>query len=89
MSELEIDEKNFSSYFKDVRTCSMDRGDVIAQYCASAELVDGNEKRQLISLLVNTEGKMEATAQVMRKLLFASEMDSYKIPRLKIGRAHV
>lgn len=24
---------------------------------------------------------MEATAQVMRKLLFASEIDSYKVPR--------
>lgn len=77
-----IDEHNFSEYFKDVRTNSMSKGDIIAQYTAAAELVDGLEKRQLISLLKNTEDKMEATAQVMRKLLFASELDSYRVPRM-------
>jgi hypothetical protein len=82
MEEIQIDEKNFSDYFKDVRTELMDRGDVMAQYTASAELVEGNEKRQIISLLKDTEGKMEATAQVMRKLLFARELDAYRVPRM-------
>ena len=80
--ELEIDENNFAEYFKDVRVGAMGPGEVIAQYRAAAELVDGNEKRQIISLLKNTENKMEATAQVMRKLLFASELDAYRIPRM-------
>jgi hypothetical protein len=82
MEEIQIDEKNFSDYFKDVRTEFMGRGDVMAQYTASAELVEGNEKRQIISLLKDTEGKMEATAQVMRKLLFAKELDAYRVPRM-------
>jgi len=82
MEEIQIDEKNFSDYFKDVRTEFMGRGDVMAQYTASAELVEGNEKRQIISLLKDTEGKMEATAQVMRKLLFARELDAYRVPRM-------
>jgi hypothetical protein len=81
-TEIEIDEKNFGEHFRDVRTCQMRRGDVIAQYTAVAELVDGAEKRQLISLLSGTEGKMEATAQVMRKLLFANELDAYRVPRM-------
>lgn len=81
MQELEINEANFSEYFRDVRISSPNKGDIIAQYAASAEFVDGNEKRQIISLLTSTENKMEATAQVMRKLLYASEIDSYKIPR--------
>jgi hypothetical protein len=79
--ELEINESNFNQYFKDVRRGKFEKGDVIAQYSASAEFVDGGEKRQIISLLRDTEGKMEATAQVMRKLLFASEIDAYKVPR--------
>jgi hypothetical protein len=80
--EIEIDESNFSQYFRDVRTGVMERGDIIAQYAASAELVDGLEKRQIVSLLKDTENKMEATAQVMRKLLFASEIDAYRVPRM-------
>lgn len=82
MEETEINEENFSEYFRDVRTSQMRKGDVMAQYTAVAELVDGNEKRQIISLLRDTEGKMEATAQVMRKLLFASEIDAYRVPRM-------
>jgi hypothetical protein len=82
MSEIEINESNFSEYFRDVRNCAPARGEVIAQYSASAEFVEGNEKRQVISLLNSTENKMEATAQVMRKLLFASELDAYRIPRM-------
>jgi len=82
MQELEIDEGNFHEHFRDVRISTPFRGDVMAQYTAVAEFVDGNEKRQIISLLASTENKMEATAQVMRKLLFASEVDAYRVPRL-------
>lgn len=76
-----IDENNFSKYFRDVRNNGIQKGEIIAKYTSFAEFVDGNEKRQIIYLLKNTD-KMEATAQVMRKLLFASEVDSYKIPRM-------
>lgn len=82
MEDLVIDESNFGQHFRDVRVSKPERGEVMAQYTASADFVDGNEKRQVISLLTSTEGKMEATAQVMRKLLFASEVDAYRVPRL-------
>ena len=36
----------------------------------------------MIALLTATENKMEATAQVMRKLLCASELDAYRVPRM-------
>ena len=80
--ELVITEENFSEYFRDVRFSVPEKGDIIAQYTARAEFVEGNEKRQIISLLTSTENKMEATAQVMRKLLHASEADAYRVPRL-------
>jgi hypothetical protein len=80
--ELVITEENFSEYFRDVRFSVPEKGDIIAQYTACAEFVEGNEKRQVISLLTSTENKMEATAQVMRKLLHASEVDAYRIPRM-------
>lgn len=79
--EIEINSENFSKYFKDVRRNKPEREEVIAKYSAIAEFVDGGEKRQIISLLTDTEDKMEATVQIMRKLLFASEIDSYQIPR--------
>lgn len=80
--EIVITEENFSEYFRDVRFSAPEKGDIIAQYTARAEFVEGNEKRQIISLLTSTENKMEATAQVMRKLLHASEVDAYRVPRL-------
>lgn len=80
--EQEITNENFSQFFKDVRNCTPERGEIIAQYSAVAEFVEGNEKRQIISLLNSTENKMEATAQVMRKILFASELDAYRVPRM-------
>lgn len=82
MDELVITEENFSEHFRDVRTSQPQKGEIIAQYSACAEFVEGNEKRQIISLLTSTENKMEATAQVMRKLLHASEIDAYRVPRM-------
>jgi hypothetical protein len=80
--EIEINESNFSEYFRDVRRTKPEKGEVIAKYSAIAEFVDGGEKRQIISLLTDTENKMEATVQIMRKLLFASEVDAHRVPRL-------
>lgn len=81
-NEINITSDNFNDYFKDVRKHKPEKDDVMAKYTAAAEFVDGGEKRQIISLLLDTEDKMEATAQIMRKLLFASELDAYRIPRL-------
>lgn len=80
--ELEINEENFSEYFKDVRNSKFSKGDVIAQYTSLAEFIAGDEKKHIISLVANTDNKMEATAQVMRKLLHSSELDAYKVPRM-------
>lgn len=80
--EVEINESNFNEYFKDVRRSKPEKGEIIAKYSAIAEFIDGGEKRQIISLLTDTENKMEATVQIMRKLLFASEIDAHKVPRL-------
>jgi hypothetical protein len=81
MQEVEINDENFSSFFRDTRTSKPEKGDIIAEYSAIAEFIEGNEKKQIIDLLTSTENKMQATSQVMRKLLFASEIDSYKVPR--------
>ncbi len=77
--EIVINENNFNEYFKDVRKNKFEKGQIMAKYSAIAELVDGGEKRQLISLLIDTENKMEATVQIMRKLLHSTEADSYKV----------
>lgn len=80
MSEdLVIDEKNFNRYFFDVRTNKPQPGQIMACYTAIAEFIDGNEKRQIIDLICRTD-KAHAIAQVMRKLLFASEKDANCVP---------
>jgi hypothetical protein len=80
MTEEIIDEKNFKDHFKDVRNNAIQKGEIMAKYTSYAEFVDGNEKKQILYLVKNTD-KMHATSQVMRKLLFASELDAFRVPR--------
>ena len=79
MTEIEITEDNFDQYFFDARMHKPERGQILARYSAVAHLVDGNEKRNLLDLLENTD-KMVALVQVMRKLFLAIERDSYRVP---------
>jgi hypothetical protein len=79
-SEVVIDDSNFNQYFFDVRNHSPQRGQVIAKYTTAAYLVEGEEKRRLIDLLLD-DGKIIAATNVMRKAFMANEGDSYRIPR--------
>ena len=79
--ELEITESNFDEYFFDVRQHKPQKNQIIACYTAIAEFVDGDEKRQMMDLLQLTTEKAGAITQVMRKLLFASEQDAFRVPR--------
>ena len=78
--ELVITDENFSEYFHDVRKCSPQKGEIMVCYSASAEFVEGFEKKQMVSLL-KMDGKVEAATQVMRKLLFASDLDAIRVPK--------
>ena len=76
MPEIE----NFDEYFFDIRKFKPQKGQVIACYSAVAYLEDGADKRQLVSLLMQEDKAVAATA-VMRNLFLASQEDSFRIPR--------
>ena len=78
--EIVIDGSNFDDYFFDVRQHSPKQGQIIACYSAVAYFQEGPEKQQMINLVKNTQ-KAEPASQVMRKLLFASEPDCWRVPR--------
>ena len=78
--EIEITEDNFAEYFFDIRMNSPKEGQIIARYNAIAELIDGNEKRQLLNLLKMREKAIPAT-QVLRKLLCCSYEDSISVAK--------
>lgn len=78
MSELVIDETNFKDYFRDVRMNRPERNEIIARYAATAELIGGQLKKDLIDLLRNRDKALAAT-QVMRKLGCATEKDSIRV----------
>lgn len=80
MTEVDITEENFEEFFFDVRKHKPKKGQVLARYMAIADLVDSGEKRDVIELLRNTN-KVIPTTNVMKKLLFACELDSYTVPR--------
>lgn len=77
--ELVINSENFNQYFFDARTHKPQKGQVMVVYRANATLVKGPEKEQLVDLLCNTEKAVPAS-QIMRKLFFATEEDSVKVP---------
>lgn len=79
MDELVITEENFDKYFFDVRKHNPQKGQIMVVYRAMAKLVKGPEKKQLIDLLCQTD-KAVAASQVMKKLLFACEEDSVRVP---------
>ncbi len=78
--EVEITEENFEEFFFDVRKHKPTKGQVLARYTALADLVDSGEKRNVIDLLRLTD-KVIPTTNVMKKLLHACELDSYRVPR--------
>ena len=80
MSDLVIDDSNFSVYFHDVRKYKPEQGEIMACYSAIAYFADGPEKQNMIDLL-KIEDKAVAASQVMRKLHGAIEKDSFRIPR--------
>ena len=78
--ELVINETNFSEYFRDCRTSRPERGDVIAQYMARAEFIDGHMKKDIIDLISNHDKAIAAT-NVMRKLGCATQKDAIRVCR--------
>lgn len=77
--DVAITDENFNEYFRDARQHQPERGEILACFSAVAYFTDGNEKRQIIDLLTHTD-KIIPCTQVMRKLLFTSEIDSYRVP---------
>ena len=84
MTDIVIDDTNFDQYFFDVRRHKPKEGQIMVCYSCMADFAKGPEKRQIIDLLGMQE-KAYAITQVMRKLLFASELDAIRVP-LAMGR---
>lgn len=77
--EIEINNKNFSQYFFDVRKHGPKEGQVMAKFSAVAIFSEGPEKRDIIKIL--KKDKAQAAAMVMRKIHCAREPDCYRICR--------
>lgn len=77
---VEITDENFHEYFFDVRLHEPKKDQIMVCYSAMADFGAGAEKRQMIELLTKKD-KAIAASNVMRKLLFASEKDSVRVPK--------
>lgn len=74
--ELVIDANNFNEYFFDVKTHGPQKGQVMARYCAKAELVGGEEKGYLIDLFITNPKGAEMGVQMAKNLFSAKEQDA-------------
>lgn len=73
------EQAEFEKHFRDIRTHRPNPGEVVACYSATADLVDGPEKRQVIDLL-SKPGKATPATAVMRNLLYANQRDAVRVP---------
>lgn len=79
MSDLIIDDSNFSQYFRDVLVSKPQKGDVLACYKAVAELIDGDLKEQVVeALFVDKIGANKAVS-LMTKLGKAPRKEAIKL----------
>jgi hypothetical protein len=78
MEELIIDESNFSQYFFDVKTHKPQKGQILAKYTATAELVDGELKKDILKL-IKSENKVLAGVKVLEKLGCTSEPEAVRV----------
>lgn len=77
--ELVIDENNFNEYFFDASRNKPQKGQIMAKYTAEADFIDGQLKRDVLSLL--KKDKAQAAVKVMGKLGYAKLPYDIKICR--------
>lgn len=75
--ELIIDENNFSNYFKEIKGIKPEKGDILARYRASAQLIEGQMKKDLINLLMHNDS--HSALKVMKKLGNSVEIDAIRV----------
>lgn len=81
MKELVIDESNFSQYFFDTKTHKPQKGQILAKYTATAELIDGDLKKDVLRL-IKAENKILAAVKVLQKLGCTSETEAVRVCKL-------
>lgn len=79
MSDLVIDDSNFSQYFRDVFVSKPQKGDVLACYKAIAELVDGDLKDQVVEALFLDKIGANKAVSLMTKLGRAPRKEAIKL----------
>lgn len=76
MTELIIDENNFSQYFKDVTTHKPKKGDILACYTAKAKFISGDLKKDVINSIGEN---IHSSIKVIQKMAKARYLDAIKI----------
>ena len=71
---------NFTKYFRHIDSSKPEKGDILAKFGAIAEIVEGQDKDDLINLCLEDDSA-KASSNMMRKIFHAAEWDVYGIPR--------
>ena len=78
VEELVIDESNFEQYFRDVTKNKPQKYDIIATYRAKAKFVEGEIKKNVISL-IQIDENINSSIKVMQKLAGATYFEAIKV----------
>ena len=78
---MNFDEQYFNENFLDVRRNNPKPGQIMARFSATADLVDGEMKRDVIRLLTTVDGGGNSAPNLMRRIGCSTEKDSYRVCR--------
>lgn len=78
-TELVIDDSNFNEYFFEVKKHPPKSGQIMARFCAKAEILRSPEKDNLICLLLNNSKGAEMAINMVQHTFCSTEKDAIYI----------
>jgi hypothetical protein len=77
LEEIVIDKENFANYFFDVRNHAPKSGQIMAKFTAVALFGSGEEKNDIVKLLLTDKARQAAS--VMNRIHLAKHPDCYRV----------
>lgn len=74
-----IDESNFNQYFREIKNTTPEKDEILVAYRATASLIAGDLKREIISLLIENDEGANIAVNKMQKFAHASEREAIKV----------
>lgn len=77
--ELVIDQSNFDQYFFDIKKHGPTEGQIMARFCAKAQLMNSVEKQNLVDVLLTNKEGAEIGVNMSQNTFSCTESEAVKL----------